>query len=151
MGASFYQDEHGLSLEKDPSTPLQGGLTVDMNSFSDQALTLAAMAPFANGPITIKNVAHIRGQECDRLAAISANLRALGVACEEFPDGVTIQPGLPQGALLESFGDHRVAMAFSLVGLKVPGVAIKDPACVTKTFAGYWQALEAFQKGVDLA
>ena len=147
LGASFYQDEQGLTLEKDPSTPLKGGLTVDMNAFSDQALTLAAMAPFCDGPITVKNVAHIRDQECDRIKAAVANLKLLGIQAEEQPEGFTVQPGAPQGASLPSYGDHRVAMAFSLVGLRTAGVFIQDPGCVAKTFADYWQALEAFQAG----
>jgi 3-phosphoshikimate 1-carboxyvinyltransferase len=151
LGASFYQDEHGLTLEKDPSTPLKGGLTVDMNAFSDQALTLAAMAPFATGPITVKNVAHIREQECDRIHAAVENLKLLGIQAEEQADGFTVHPGVLQGALLPSYGDHRVAMAFSLVGLKVPGVSIQDPGCVAKTFAGYWNTLEAFQAGLPHA
>jgi 3-phosphoshikimate 1-carboxyvinyltransferase len=147
LGASFYQDEQGLTLEKDPATPIKGGLTVDMNAFSDQALTLAAMAPFADGPITVKNVAHIREQECDRIKAAVENLKLLGIQAEEQADGFTVHPGVPKGASLPSYGDHRVAMAFSLVGLKVPGVSIQDPGCVAKTFADYWQALEAFQAG----
>jgi 3-phosphoshikimate 1-carboxyvinyltransferase len=147
LGASFYQDEQGLTLEKDPSAPLKGGLTVDMNAFSDQALTLAAMAPFADGPISVKNIAHTREQECDRIKAAVENLKLLGIQAEEQPDGFTVHPGIPKGASLPSYGDHRVAMAFSLVGLKVPGVSIQDPGCVAKTFADYWQALEAFQAG----
>ena len=147
MGASFYQDEMGLTLEKDPSAPLKGGLIVDMNAFSDQALTLAAMAPFATGPITVKNVAHIRAQECDRIKAAVENLQRLGIQAEETPDGFTVHPGLPKGTSLKTYGDHRVAMAFSLVGLKVPGVVIEEPGVVAKTFADYWAALEAFQEG----
>jgi 3-phosphoshikimate 1-carboxyvinyltransferase len=118
LGASFYQDEHGLTLEKDPSTPL-----------------------------TVKNVAHIREQECDRIHAAVENLKLLGIQAEEQADGFTVHPGAPKGASLPTYGDHRVAMAFSLVGLKVPGVSIQDPACVAKTFADYWHTLEAFQAG----
>jgi 3-phosphoshikimate 1-carboxyvinyltransferase len=109
------------------------------------------MAPFANGPITVKNVAHIRIQECDRIKAAVENLRRLGIQAEEQPDGFTVQPGTPKGASLSSYGDHRVAMAFSLLGLKTPGVLIEEPGVVAKTFADYWQALEAFQAGISRA
>jgi 3-phosphoshikimate 1-carboxyvinyltransferase len=142
MGCLFYEYEEGLTLEHEAGQPLKG-VDVDMNAFSDQALTVAALAPFCSAPVAIRNVAHIRHQECDRIRAICENLRALGAQVEEWEDGVRIQPcpGL-HGARLKSYGDHRVAMAFSLVGLKVPGVFIEDPACTSKTFAGFWQALE---------
>ncbi len=149
LGALFYQDEEGLTLEMPQGKPLQGGVAIDMNAFSDQALTLAALAPFCDGPITIKNIAHSRKQECDRIRAISVNLRALGVDVVEFEDGVTITPNAatpPHAARIQTFGDHRVAMAFSLIGLKVPGVEIDDKECVNKTFSGYWATLEDFQK-----
>jgi 3-phosphoshikimate 1-carboxyvinyltransferase len=149
MGVRFYQEEDGsgLTAERLPQDALKGGVTVDMNAFSDQALTLAAIAPFASAPVKIVNVAHIRKQECDRIHAIVHNLTAMGIQVEEREDGVTVHPGTPKGAAIKTFGDHRVAMAFSLVGLKVPGVVIDDPACTAKTFADYWQVLERFQKG----
>jgi 3-phosphoshikimate 1-carboxyvinyltransferase len=143
MGVRFYQDEDGLMAERFPHEGLKGGMTVDMNAFSDQALTLAALAPFASAPIKIVNVAHIRQQECDRIEAIVLNLRALGIQVDEQADGVTVHPGRPKGATIKTFGDHRVAMAFSLIGLLVPGVLIDDADCVKKTFADYWDVLDA--------
>ncbi len=148
MGCAFYEDPEGLTVEKEPGKVLKG-VEVDMGAFSDQALTLAALAPFCDRPVTIRNVAHIRNQECDRIRAISKNLRMLGAEVEERPDGVTIQPGPLQGGVIETFGDHRVAMAFSLVGLKVPGISIDDPDCVSKTFKDYWSVLEGLQAGHD--
>lgn len=138
MGVRFYQDEDGLLAERFPAEPLKGGISVDMNAFSDQALTLAALAPFATAPVSINNVAHIRRQECDRIHAMAVNLGAVGIRVEERPDGVTVHPGRPHGATIRTFGDHRVAMAFALLGLRVPGIVIDDPACVGKTFADYW-------------
>ncbi len=140
LGCQFYEDPEGLTLEKDPATPLDGA-DVDMNAFSDQALTLAALAPFCRGPVRIRNVAHIRGQESDRIAAALANLEALGARARATGDGLEILPaeaGALKGADLKTFRDHRVAMAFSLAGLKVGGVRIKDPACVSKTFENFW-------------
>jgi 3-phosphoshikimate 1-carboxyvinyltransferase len=150
LGVRFYQEDDGLMAELHPHEPLKGGVTVDMNAFSDQALTLAALAPFADGPVKIVNVAHIRRQECDRIRAIAENLGALGVAVREFEDGVEIQPwpaAARRGAVLKTFGDHRVAMAFSLIGLAVPGVVIDDPDCVAKTFPDFWAVLDSLRKG----
>lgn len=143
MGVRFYQDEDGLLAERHPHEPLKGGMTVDMNAFSDQALTMACLAPFASGPIKVVNVAHSRLQECDRIQAVVVNMRALGIQVDEAPDGFTVHPGTPKGARIQTFGDHRVAMAFSLIGLKVPGVVIDDADCVKKTFADYWDVLAA--------
>jgi 3-phosphoshikimate 1-carboxyvinyltransferase len=144
MGCEFYEDPDGLTLEKEPGRVLKG-VDVDMNAFSDQALTLAALAPFCDRPVSIRNVAHIRKQECDRIEAIVKNLRGLGVTVDERPDGVTIHPGPLQGGTIETFGDHRVAMAFSLVGLRVAGIQIDHPECVAKTFENYWDAFAELQ------
>ena len=121
---------------------LKGGFTVDMSSFSDQALTLAAIAPFANAPITIKGIGHIRMQECDRIQAIVQNLTDLGIKVEEQEAEVTIYPGEVRGADIETFDDHRVAMSFALTGLQADGVKIINPMCCRKTFAEYFEVLE---------
>jgi len=150
LGIRFYQEENGLTAERFPDEPLRGGVTVDMNAFSDQALTLAALAPFASGPVKIVNVAHIRRQECDRLHAIAENLAGLGVEVRESGDGVEIQPWPEErrrGGLIKTWGDHRVAMAFSLIGLKVPGIVIDDADCVAKTFADFWDVMDGLRAG----
>lgn len=117
------------------------GITINMNDFSDQALTLAAIAPFANNRVRIEHIGHIRGQECDRLHAIASELGKLGIRCEEEDDAVTIHPGMPTGAVVETYEDHRVAMAFSLVGLRAEGVWIDNPQCCAKTFENYFEVL----------
>lgn len=119
----------------------EGG-KVDMSAFSDQALTLAAVAPYLKEPTEICGVAHIRGQECDRIAAIKRNLTAMGVPCEERADGVKIYPCAPHGAEIETFGDHRVAMAFSVCGLRTDGIVIKDAEVCSKTFKEYFETLD---------
>lgn len=121
---------------------LKGGFTVDMSAFSDQALTLAAIAPFADAPITITGIGHIRLQECDRIEAIVHNLMALGIRTEEKPDAVTIYPGIPKGCEIETYDDHRVAMSFALTGLRTEGVRILNPLCCKKTFAEYFTVLD---------
>lgn len=118
------------------------GGRVDMSAFSDQALTLAAVAPYLSEPTEITGVAHIRGQECDRIAAIVHNLTALGVTFEEREDGVKIYPSKPHGGKIETFGDHRVAMAFSLCGLMTDGVIIGNAEVCSKTFKEYFEVLD---------
>ena len=113
-----------------------------MSAFSDQALTLAAIAPFADAPITITGIGHIRLQECDRIAAIVNNLTALGIKVEEKTDEVTIYPGVSKGCELKTYEDHRVAMSFALTGLRTEGVRILNPSCCKKTFAEYFDVLE---------
>lgn len=118
------------------------GGRVDMSAFSDQALTLAAVAPYLDNPTEIVGVAHIRGQECDRIKAIVHNLTAMGVKCEEREDGVKIYPCTPHGAEIGTFGDHRVAMAFSLCGLRTDGIIIMDAEVCSKTFKEYFEVLD---------
>jgi len=125
--------------------PLRG-LEIDMNSISDTVMTLAAVALFAHGPTRIQNVAHIRHKETNRLAALATELRKLGAGVEEHADGLTISPAPLHGAVLDTYGDHRMAMSLALVGLRVPGVVIRDPGCVAKTFPGFWQALEKLRQ-----
>lgn len=118
------------------------GGRVNMSAFSDQALTLAAVAPYLGSPTEICGVAHIRGQECDRIAATVHNLTAMGVRCEEREDGVIIYPCKPHGAVIKTFGDHRVAMAFSLCGLRTDGIVIENAEVCSKTFKEYFETLD---------
>jgi 3-phosphoshikimate 1-carboxyvinyltransferase len=117
------------------------GVDVDMNDISDTVMTLGAVACFAEGPTTIRNVAHIRHKETDRIAALATELRKLGATVEERTDGLTITPAPLRGCAVETYDDHRMAMSLALVGLKVPGVVIRNPGCVAKTYPGYWQDL----------
>lgn len=118
------------------------GGRVDMSAFSDQALTLAATAPFFDKPTHICGVEHIRKQECDRLFAIVQNLTALGVKVEEKEDGVIIYPAQPHGGKVDTFGDHRVAMAFAVTGLRCDGVVIQNAEVCAKTFKEYFETLD---------
>jgi 3-phosphoshikimate 1-carboxyvinyltransferase len=118
------------------------GIDVDMNAISDTVMTLAVVACFADGPTTIRNVAHIRHKETDRLAALATELRRLGADVDEFADGLTITPRPLRGAEVETYDDHRMAMSLALIGLRVPGVVIKNPGCVAKTYPGFWEDLE---------
>ncbi|MCD8120158.1 MAG: 3-phosphoshikimate 1-carboxyvinyltransferase [Lachnospiraceae bacterium] len=118
------------------------GLTVNMNDFSDQAITLAALAPFASSPTEISGIAHIRRQESDRLHGIAENLSRMGIRTEESEDSVKIWPGDPGPCEIETYDDHRMAMGFALVGLRVPGMKIRHPECCQKTFKEYFDEME---------
>jgi 3-phosphoshikimate 1-carboxyvinyltransferase len=121
------------------------GTEVDMNAMSDCVMTLAAVACFADGPTTIRNVAHIRHKETDRLTALSAELRRVGAEVDELADGLRIVPGRLRAASIETYNDHRMAMAMALVGLRVPGIVIKNPACVAKTYPRYFDDLRSMR------
>ena len=118
------------------------GGKIDMSSFSDQALTLAAIAPYLSKPTEICGVAHIRKQECDRIKAMVYNLTAMGVKCEERADGVKIYPSQPKPAHIDTFGDHRVAMSFAITGLRADGIVIDDAEACSKTFKEYFTTLD---------
>ena len=117
------------------------GVDVDMRTISDTSLTLAAIAPFADSKVTIRNIEHTRWQETDRIHAMVTELKKLGVPVVEHRDGLEISPAPMTPAAIDTYEDHRVAMAFSLVGLKTSGIRINDPECVSKTFPDYFQVL----------
>jgi 3-phosphoshikimate 1-carboxyvinyltransferase len=141
MGCRVERCSSGITVH---GRPLRG-VDVDMNAISDTVMTLAAVACFAKGPTTIRNVAHIRHKETDRLAALAAELRKVGAAVDEFADGLTITPGPLRGAEIETYNDHRLAMSLALVGLHVPGVVIRNPGCVAKTYPNFFADLEALR------
>jgi 3-phosphoshikimate 1-carboxyvinyltransferase len=118
------------------------GVEIDMNAMPDAALALAVVALFAEGATTIRNIANLRIKETDRLAALETELRRLGGTATSGPDWLRIEPAPLHGATIETYDDHRIAMAFALAGLRVPGVAIRDPGCVSKTWPNYFDALE---------
>lgn len=125
--------------------PKKGGLkgiTQDFCNFSDQALTMAAIAPFANAPVTITGIGHIRGQESDRLQVICTELGKMGIQTKQDGDSVKIFPGSPKASQVETYDDHRVAMSFAIIGLRSAGVVIQNPLCCKKTFPEYFQIME---------
>jgi 3-phosphoshikimate 1-carboxyvinyltransferase len=141
MGCSVERDAGGITVR---GAPLRG-IDVGMSDISDTVMTLAAVACFAEGPTTIRNVAHIRHKETDRLAALAAELRRLGPEVEERADGLTIVPRPLRGAEVRTYNDHRMAMSLALVGLRVPGVVVDNPACVAKTYPGFFADLETLR------
>ncbi len=119
------------------------GIELDMNAISDTAQTLAAVAVFANGPTTIRNVEHMRHKETDRVDAVATELNRLGIRTEVFADGLQIVPGPVTPAIVQTYNDHRMAMSFSLIGLRNPGIRIANPKCTGKTYPNYFQDLSS--------
>jgi 3-phosphoshikimate 1-carboxyvinyltransferase len=117
------------------------GIDIDMNSISDTAQTLAVTAVFASSPTRIRNVAHMRHKETDRVAALVTELRRMGIEAEEAPDGLTVYPGSPHPVTIATYDDHRMAMSFALAGLRAPGIRISDPGCTRKTYPGFFEDL----------
>ena len=139
MGCRVEECDAGITVHGGPLR----GVDVDMNDISDTVMTLAAVACFAEGPTTIRNVGHIRHKETDRIAALATELRNLGAEVDERDDRLTITPRPLTGCAVDTYNDHRMAMSLALVGLKVPGVVIRNPGCVAKTYPGFWHDLAA--------
>ncbi|MDE5747081.1 MAG: 3-phosphoshikimate 1-carboxyvinyltransferase [Acetatifactor sp.] len=140
MGCTLQEDLQGLIL-----LPPQGGrlsgVNADMSACSDQAITLAAIAPYADSPTTITGIGHIRFQECDRLNAIVTELGRMGIRCESTDSSITVYPGAPGPCTVQTYEDHRMAMGFTLTGLKTAGIVIDNPGCCRKTFEEYYETL----------
>ncbi|HEY6728196.1 MAG TPA: 3-phosphoshikimate 1-carboxyvinyltransferase [Polyangiaceae bacterium] len=142
-------EQAGAVVERSPTTTSvragarHRGVDVDMHHISDTVMTLAALAPLADGPTTIRNVANIRIKETDRLLATVNELERLGQHVEHGEDWLRISPRPIVPATVRCYSDHRRAMSFAILGLARPGIAIEDPACVAKTYPGFWDALKA--------
>ena len=140
MGCDVEFGENSISV----SGPAKHGIEIDMADVSDTVQTLSAVALFVDGPTTVTNVAHNRVKETDRIGNLAIELRKFGVQVDEHPDGLTIHPGPLNGATIETYDDHRMAMSLSLVGLKQQGVTILNPGCVSKTYPNFFADLKTF-------
>ncbi|MBI5294133.1 MAG: 3-phosphoshikimate 1-carboxyvinyltransferase [Chloroflexi bacterium] len=148
MGCTIEETDHCVLVTG--HSPLVG-LDVDMRDIPDTAQTLAAIAPFASTPTRIRGIASARVKETDRVAAVCTELTCLGVQVEEHDDGMTIQPTFDlqpstfTPATIHTYNDHRMAMSFALIGLRMDGVTIENPGCVSKTFPNYFDVLESLR------
>ncbi len=138
MGCTVEPSQQGITVKGGTLR----GVDLNMNAISDTVQTLAAVALFADGPTTIRGVAHNRHKETDRIGDLARELRKLGADVEEFDDGMRIVPRNLSAAEIETYDDHRMAMSLALVGLKVPGVVIKNPGCTAKTYPRYFEDLQ---------
>ena len=142
MNCDVAWNEDSITVSRLPERPLRG-ITVDMNSISDTAQTLAVVALFAEGPTEINNIEHVRFKETDRIADLATELRRFGAIVEERRSGLRVTPPetlLP--ATVQTYDDHRMAMSFAIAGLRLPGVVICDPDCTQKTFPDFFAVLE---------
>ncbi len=142
---AYVLEQMGCSVQEGPdwievtSGDSLRGIDIDLNAMPDMAQTLAVTALFAEGETRIRNVANLRIKETDRIAATVTELRKLGADAEELADGIIVRPGALRGAAIDTYDDHRMAMSFAMAGLKIPGVVIKDPGCVSKTFPDFFE------------
>ena len=143
LGCRVSSGEAGLTVE---GATLQG-VEVDMAAMPDLVPTLAILAAFAQGETLITGVAHLRHKESDRLAAMAAELRKMGIAVQETGDGLRITGGQPHGAEIDTYQDHRLAMSFAVAGLRAPGTVINDPGCVAKSFPEFWDYFAKLRGG----
>jgi len=141
LGCVVQEEDDGIVVIG-PEIGTLKGIHINMNDFSDQTMTLAVIAPFCRDNVRIEGIGHIRLQESDRLHGIATELKKLGVQCEEEDAAITIYPGMPQAGVVETYEDHRMAMAFSLIGLLADGIVIDNPMCCRKTFENYFEILD---------
>ncbi len=140
MGCRVTLSPDSVAVER--TGPLRA-IDADLRDMPDVAMTLAAVAAFAKGTTRVRGVPNLRVKESDRIRAVCAELARLGIRATEEPDGFAIEGGEPRGAEIETYDDHRIAMSFAIIGLAVPGVSIRDPGCVAKTFPDFFDRLDA--------
>lgn len=145
MGCDVLWEADGITV----SGTAKHGIDIDMNAISDTAQTLAAVAVFADSPTTIRNVEHMRHKETDRIAAVVTELLRAGIQAEEMKDGLKIHPGTPQPTSIHTYDDHRMAMSFSLLGLRAPGIDILNPGCTAKTYPRFFNDLDTLCGAVE--
>lgn len=141
LGCTVEETSEGIRVTGAECGTLKG-IHINMNDFSDQTMTLAIIAPFCEKKVRIEGIGHIRLQESDRLHGIATELTKIGICCEEEEAAITIYPGVPKAGVVETYEDHRMAMAFSLIGLRTEGIVIDNPMCCRKTFENYFEILE---------
>jgi 3-phosphoshikimate 1-carboxyvinyltransferase len=140
LGCKVEQGDSWVEVSGGELTP--GEFSFDLGNLPDMVPTLAILAACRPGRTIIRNVSHLRIKESNRLEALVRELTKTGIKAEETKDGLIIDGGRPHGAEIETYNDHRIAMSFAVLGLVVPGIKIKDPDCVKKSFPGFWEELK---------
>ncbi|MBF0211696.1 MAG: 3-phosphoshikimate 1-carboxyvinyltransferase, partial [Desulfamplus sp.] len=144
----YYQNGIGVCGNRFELGLALNGVEVDMSDIPDVVPTLAVVAAFAKGRTKIVNIAHLREKECDRISAVVSGLRKIGIEASEGEDWLAVTGSRAtnqplNGARIETFNDHRIAMAFSIAGLVVDGIEIENEGCVAKSFPNYWEKFES--------
>lgn len=143
MGCRVSGEPDGISVAGGPLHAVE----VDMSDLPDQVPTLAVVAAFAEGTTRIRNVAHLKSKESDRLRATAVELNKMRIQAKYSDNALAVKGGAPTGSIVDTYHDHRIAMSFALSGLKVPGIRIRDPNCVEKSFPNFWQVFDGlFQR-----
>ncbi|TAK62220.1 MAG: 3-phosphoshikimate 1-carboxyvinyltransferase, partial [Bacteroidetes bacterium] len=147
----YLLEEMGCRISRhDAIIEIQGGhlhgIDVDMNDIPDCVPAMAIVAAFAEGETTISNVAHLHFKESDRLRVLGEQLNKLGTKVQVLKDGLVIHPQKMHGARIETYNDHRIAMSFAVAGLRVPGIEIINPKCVTKSFPNFWDEFNKLEE-----
>ena len=147
IGFPFLLKKMGCNIEvgKDSITVIGDslkGIDIDMNQMPDAVQTLAITSLFSKGETTMKNIYNLRIKETDRISALATELKKLGAKVSEGEDNLTIIPGEYSGTEIDTYDDHRMAMSFAIAGLKIEGVKIKNPGCVSKSFPNFWEVFE---------
>ena len=138
MGCFIEFDANGAGVKGS----LLKAVEVDMSDIPDVVPTLSVIAAFAKGKTVIRNIGHLREKECDRIDAVVSQLNKMGIKADQGETWLSVKGGKPGGALIETFNDHRIAMAFSVAGLRVQGMEIENPGCVAKSFPSFWEVFE---------
>lgn len=138
MGCVIGKDADGIAVTGGRLSAIE----VDMQDMPDMVPTLAVVAAFAQGTTVIKNVAHLKAKESDRIEAVIREFGKLGVEAEWTNTDLVIKGGWSQGAEIDTYKDHRIAMSFAIAGLKIPGVYITDESCVEKSFPDFWNVFK---------
>ncbi len=141
MGCRVEDLPEGIAV-KGPEAGDLSPVAVSMGDMPDLVPTLAVVAAFARGETIIRDVGHLRAKESDRLAAVQAELVKMGISARTRGDALLIAGGRPNGAEIETYNDHRMAMSFAVAGLRTPGIAIQNEACVAKSFPGFWEVFD---------
>jgi 3-phosphoshikimate 1-carboxyvinyltransferase len=139
MGCSVSQTERSITVK---GSPVLRAVDVDMSLMPDTAQTLAVIAACAKGSTTIRGLSTLRVKETDRLAALHTELAKLGIDSETGPDYLVVHGGEPRGARIATYDDHRMAMAFAVLGARISGMVIEEPHVVGKSFPSFWDVLK---------
>jgi len=138
MGCRVSRESNSIGVAGGPLHAIEA----DLADMPDQVPTLAVVAAFAEGTTVIKNVAHLRSKESDRLSATVTELNKMGIDAASSANDLVVKGGKPKGAIIDTYNDHRIAMSFAIAGLNVPGVCIRNEGCVEKSFPAFWQVFE---------